>query len=230
MARKIVTDDFRVFSKRLSDLMKERNVTQEALAHALGIKRQTVSLYKNGQSTPDAAQLKKIATFFHVSADWLLNLSDYNNSEMRGITLEVLGFSESATEQIASIAGSVIAAANLGDQANKKDSTVNNPNGFTCQQEARAFLALNVLLENPEFVLALSNAWAYMRYTGQFDSGKSMTLGGEDLPEPFSASCQVLVDALWNRVAVPLRGVLDDTAKKVELGTRKIDISDPEVK
>ena len=76
MARKTVTDDFKIFSERLSVLMKERNVTQEELAQELGIKRQTVSLYKNGQSTPDAALLKDIAIYFNVSADWLLGLSD----------------------------------------------------------------------------------------------------------------------------------------------------------
>lgn len=87
MARKAVTDDFKVFSERLSALMKERNVTQEELAHELGIKRQTVSLYKNGQSTPDAAQLKNIAVFFNVSADWLLGLSDQRelNGDIRKV-------------------------------------------------------------------------------------------------------------------------------------------------
>ena len=75
MARKTVTDDFKIFSNRFSKLMKERNVTQDELACNLGIKRQTVSLYKNGQSTPDAALLKKIAIFFDVSSDWLLGLT-----------------------------------------------------------------------------------------------------------------------------------------------------------
>lgn len=82
MARKTVTDDFKVFSERLSALMKERDVTQEKLANELGIKRQTVSLYKNGQSTPDAAQLKNIATFFDVSADWLLGLSETKSTDI----------------------------------------------------------------------------------------------------------------------------------------------------
>lgn len=61
MARKEVTDDFKIFSEHLSQLMKERGITQEVLADNLGIKRQTVSLYKKGLSTPDAAQLKNIA-------------------------------------------------------------------------------------------------------------------------------------------------------------------------
>lgn len=76
LARKEVSDDFKIFSKRLSELMKERHITQDALATALGVKRQTVSLYKSGQSMPDAEQLKNIAKFFDVSSDWLLGLSE----------------------------------------------------------------------------------------------------------------------------------------------------------
>lgn len=63
MARKTVSDDFRVFSERLSDLMKERGLKQQDLADVLGIKRQTVSLYMTGQSMPDAAQLKILPCF-----------------------------------------------------------------------------------------------------------------------------------------------------------------------
>ena len=93
MARKAVTDDFKVFSKRLAALMKERNITQEELAHELGIKRQTVSLYKNGQSTPDAAQIKNIALFFGVSSDWLLGLSNIYLTSDNEETLSSLGLS-----------------------------------------------------------------------------------------------------------------------------------------
>ena len=94
MARKTVTDDFKVFSEHLSILMKEKNVTQEELAHELGIKRQTVSLYKNGQSTPDAAQLKNIAVFFDVSTDWLLGLSNYRHIKNRLVTAKDLCMNE----------------------------------------------------------------------------------------------------------------------------------------
>ena len=175
---------------------------------------------------PQADVLKQIAERCGVSTDWLLGLSDYTEDAARQITLFELGFSETSTNQIASIAGAVSVASELGEQANKKVSTVNNPLGFTYQQEARAFLALNVLLEKPEFVLALSNAWAYMKYSGQFDLNKSMELGGKQLPEPFSAPCGVLVDALWNRVAEPLRGILDDIAQEVKPATRKIDVTE----
>lgn len=64
------------FPSRLSKIMKERQVSQEKLANALGVKRQTVSLYKTGQSSPNAEQLCKIAKFFNISSDWLLGISE----------------------------------------------------------------------------------------------------------------------------------------------------------
>lgn len=70
------------------------------------------------------------------------------------------------------------------------------------------------------------NETLYMKYSGQFDLNKSMELGGKQLPEPFSAPCGVLVDALWNRVAEPLRGILDDIAQEVKPATRKIDVTE----
>ena len=81
MARKTVSDDFMIFPQRLSELMKERKMTQQNLADGLGVKRQTVSLYMSGQSMPDAEQLRNIALFFDVSSDWLLGLSNFKKIE-----------------------------------------------------------------------------------------------------------------------------------------------------
>ena len=216
------------FRERFSKLRGDES--QKDFATRIGISRPTVGFYENGDRLPQADVLKQIAERCGVSTDWLLGLSDYTEDAALQITLFQLGFSETAANQIASIAGAVYAASELGEQASKKISTVNNPHGFTYQQEARAFLALNALLENPDFILALSNAWAYMKYSGQFDRSGSMTVGSGDLPEPFSAPCGVLVDALWNRVAEPLRGILDDMAQEVKHGTRKLDIPDQQEK
>lgn len=216
------------FQERFSKLRGDES--QKDFAARIGISRPTVGFYENGDRLPQADVLKQIAERCGVSTDWLLGLSDYTEDAARQITLFQLGFSETAANQIASIAGAVFAASELGEQASKKVSTVNNPRGFTFRDEARAFLALNALLENPDFILALSNAWAYMKYSGQFDLNKSMELGGDQLPEPFSAPCGVLVDALWNRVAEPLRGILDDMAQEVKHGTRTLDIPDRQEK
>lgn len=66
----------RPFPSRLRAIMKAGKVSQQALASAIGVKRQTISLYTTGQSSPDAERIKQIADFFEVSADWLLGISD----------------------------------------------------------------------------------------------------------------------------------------------------------
>lgn len=94
------------FPSRLSEIMKERQVSQEKLANALGVKRQTVSLYKTGQSSPNAEQLRKIAEFFEVSTDWLLGRA----GSVKAIDVDVriaaqyTGLSEEATKILHSFA------------------------------------------------------------------------------------------------------------------------------
>ena len=96
MARKTVSDDFMIFPQRLSELMKERKLTQQNLADGLGVKRQTVSLYMSGQSMPDAEQLRNIALFFDVSSDWLLGLSNFKKIENQAELASELGLTEKA--------------------------------------------------------------------------------------------------------------------------------------
>lgn len=111
MPRKYVQGDFKIFPERILKLMKERTITdkdgnkrkirQQDLADYLGIKRQTVSLYLSGQSMPDASQIRKIALYFNVSADYLLGLSnleslDYSVQEVQRVT----GLSDDAINRL----------------------------------------------------------------------------------------------------------------------------------
>ena len=61
------------FSLRLRELMDSTGTTQTVLAEAIGMTRQAVSLYAKGKSTPNIGTLMKIADFFGVSYDYLLN-------------------------------------------------------------------------------------------------------------------------------------------------------------
>ena len=60
------------YAERLRELIDRDGITQSTLAAALGIQRQTVSNYANGQSSPDAETVVKIADYFHVTSDSLL--------------------------------------------------------------------------------------------------------------------------------------------------------------
>ena len=84
MARKsthIYQTEKAVFPRRLRGLMEaEPRTSQEALGNAIGVTRQAVGNYINGQSSPSWVTLTAIARFFDVSADYLLGLSDVQAS------------------------------------------------------------------------------------------------------------------------------------------------------
>jgi len=62
--------DMTTIGNRIAELRKQKNVTQETLAAAVGISVQAVSKWENGGS-PDTALLPAIADFFDVSIDFL---------------------------------------------------------------------------------------------------------------------------------------------------------------
>ena len=57
---------------RLIALRKERGLSQQAMAEAIGIHANSWKKYENGQAQPSLDVLKKIAMALHVSTDFLL--------------------------------------------------------------------------------------------------------------------------------------------------------------
>jgi len=75
MARKKISayeSENDTFPTKLRLLMSETKTSQETLANHLGVTRQSVGYYTQGQSSPDWRVLVKIAEYFHVSLDYLL--------------------------------------------------------------------------------------------------------------------------------------------------------------
>lgn len=70
---------FPIFTKRFRELQGERSNTE--FAEFLGLSRQTVGFYCNGDRIPDALGLKEIAEKCGVSSDWLLGMSDFHSKE-----------------------------------------------------------------------------------------------------------------------------------------------------
>lgn len=89
------------FPARLTALMKEHNCTQEDLAAAVGVRRQTISLYQTGKTKPDYVQIASMALYFGVSSDYLLGLSDYRSDRLSFATPEQLGLDEAAASVLA---------------------------------------------------------------------------------------------------------------------------------
>lgn len=61
---------------RLKSLREDTDTTQRTLAEYLQIKQNTYSQYENGQRQLPTEVLIKLAKYYNVSTDYILNLTD----------------------------------------------------------------------------------------------------------------------------------------------------------
>lgn len=88
-------------SKRIVELREAAGETQQELADAIGITRQSLSRYEIASRTINVDVLGALAEHYNVSADYLLGLSDVKSTEQDIKTAcEITGLSEKAIENI----------------------------------------------------------------------------------------------------------------------------------
>lgn len=79
----------------LKRLREEKEMTQAELGKALEISPSAIGMYEQGRRTPDIPTLKKIASYFNVSLDYLLGNSPAKAAQPkptgRGVRIPVLG-------------------------------------------------------------------------------------------------------------------------------------------
>jgi len=68
------------FGERLKELRKRRKISQVNLSTKIGICQEAISSYERGITTPSIEVLCKIQKYFNVSADYLLGITDRENS------------------------------------------------------------------------------------------------------------------------------------------------------
>ena len=62
------------FGKRLRSLRLQNNLSQKQLAAQIGVKNSIISFYEMGDRAPSLDIIIKLASVFHVSADYLIGL------------------------------------------------------------------------------------------------------------------------------------------------------------
>jgi len=72
-----------MFGKRLKLLREEKEMSQEELGRVLNVTQQTVNNYENAKRAPNLEMLCKIADFFKVSKDYLLEQSDKSSYQSK---------------------------------------------------------------------------------------------------------------------------------------------------
>ncbi len=66
-----------IFSERLRDLRKEKNISAKQLAQAIKVSDTAIIRWENKQRIPSMENVYNIAIFFGVSTDYLVGLKDY---------------------------------------------------------------------------------------------------------------------------------------------------------
>lgn len=79
-----------MFPERLKALRKEAGLTQKELAKKINTSQPSYQNWEKGTRQPSKETLEKLASFFHVTTDYLLGNSDIKNPEDELSDVEIL--------------------------------------------------------------------------------------------------------------------------------------------
>jgi transcriptional regulator with XRE-family HTH domain len=74
----------------LKELRTERNLTTQQMADFLGVSKGSYNYYELGKTEPSIDKIIKLADFFCVSTDYLLNANIYSTSGISSEDREIL--------------------------------------------------------------------------------------------------------------------------------------------
>ena len=73
------------FGNRLKELRLQAGLTQKQLADLIGVTKSVISFYERQERTPSPDVLKKLASVFHVSTDFLLDIDKVKRLDISGL-------------------------------------------------------------------------------------------------------------------------------------------------
>lgn len=193
---------FPIFKDNLNKLMQDEQMNTTEFAEKLGLSRQTVGFYLNGDRIPDALTLRTICECCSVSADYLLGLSDIKSPEMdmQAICMET-GLSEPAVSYLRTL--------NTVRKLPPKSDRLKILSALLEQRQFDYLLALweryvNLLQMEPS--LSFSQSPEYLFYSAELKKhGFAVSLPDEQAQALFS-----------ERITNILRSLLDNLADRNE--------------
>ncbi len=75
-------------SKKVYELRKANNLSQEQLAEKVNVSRQSISKWESGETVPEIERVVELSKVFHVSTDYLLISSEVEHLTVRTEQLE----------------------------------------------------------------------------------------------------------------------------------------------
>ncbi len=81
-----------MLGKRIRELRKANRLSQVSLAAKLGVSKQSISNWENGNILPSIDMLIRLADIFSVSTDYLLGRDEKQYLKVDGLSSEELAF------------------------------------------------------------------------------------------------------------------------------------------
>lgn len=137
-----------IFATRLRAAMKVMGETRDSLAAKVGVQRQTIGYYANGQSKPDTEKLAKIAEALQVSSDWLIGVSNKSNQTDKHNILQCLSSGAAAALHMYLTIGEddVISFINYIIGERSLDDLVKSIHAFAGDYESQIILGMDCYL------------------------------------------------------------------------------------
>lgn len=76
------------FSENLASLRKSKNLSQEEIADRLGVSRQAISKWENGQALPETANIMKLCEILEITPNELLGYEEYKVQTVGKLTCD----------------------------------------------------------------------------------------------------------------------------------------------
>lgn len=73
------------FGNRLKELRVQAGLTQQQLANQMSVSKSVISYYELNTRTPSPEIIRKLATIFHVSSDYLLGIEKGRSLDITGL-------------------------------------------------------------------------------------------------------------------------------------------------
>lgn len=124
-----------IFSEVLRNLRKENNLTQDELATKLDISKSAISMYENGNRTPDFETLELIADFFNVNLSYLIGEEQKYGLSHPTITSDTVTFP---------VVGSIAAGYNELAVENWSGETVEIPLAYLKGRKKEEYFVLSI--------------------------------------------------------------------------------------
>lgn len=124
-----------IFSEILRNLRKNNHLTQDELANKLKISKSAISMYENGNRTPDFETLELIADFFNVNLSYLIGEEQKYGLSHPMITADTVTFP---------VVGSIAAGYDEIAVENWSGETVEIPLSYLKGRKKEEFFVLSV--------------------------------------------------------------------------------------